>query len=661
MAAGIPGVGVGGLFYLVCALIAPLREAYRAIGHVRTRAGETRRHGSLWKQSFRLAAMAAAILAAMWLTGLLIGNLLRSMSEPAHTSAMRPPVRVDVSLWKINALVLSIGTLALVLGAVQIARMTVSTACARARTAARIARSSTMLLGAALAFAVPSPLDAQGRSPRTAASVALLRSRAESTYATGDRPASERAYEALVEAAPNDSRALFRLAGLRASISARVSLLQRYVAVEPGDAWGWLALAAALSADGRPTSSDSALLRAERIAPRERDVMLARARSSERSGRTDASIAQFEALVRADAKDAEAWQGLAEQRRRAGHLREGIGALSRAHALRPTARRTRELQAWTREAGMQFEPTLGLTRDSDVNMTQRASLAVRLPLARRTAFALGATTLSARNTIDFAGSPTVRAGFVSATWRPRATLTTEATVAATQVRAARPTATTTTPVQTTTPTGLVRVRWRGAADGPAIDMRVTRVQLDATPLLVSNRVVRTEGGLAVDVPLAAGFRARGLSRTAAITTLDEPENRRTVIGGSLVRPIRGWGEIAVNGQHITVARSTTQGYFAPRTAQIAELSAYIERESDSGVLLALDAGAGMQRVRTFDSNVTGTWQPAARLWTHLDVPVHRQALLRAEVDLYDGGVARDATTAAHWRWISAALGIRVTP
>jgi len=554
----------------------------------------------------------------------------------------------------VSAALLSFGTLAVVLAMVQVARISVGVA--RARSLARVGRSTILMLVAFTAGTAARPAQAQA-----SATPATLRARAESTFASGDRAGSARAYAALLDAVPRDARALFRLAGLREEPVAMVPLLERYVAVEPGDAWGWLALADALSRDGQHARAAEAITRAERIAAGERDVKLGRARTLQRAGATDAAIAAYERLVASDPKDADALQSLAEQRRRAGRIRDAIATLDKAQDIRSTPRRAAQMADWKHGARLQLEPVAAYTRDSDGNVTQRGALALRLPLVGKTAFTVGAATLSARNSMESVVEPSSQAAFVNAVWRPRATVHAEATAGVVQVSGPRFDASSTASEENSVPTGLARVRWRALGNGPSLDVRTSRVLLDATPQLLSNRVLRTEAGATLESPVFAGLRVRAMGRSGRITSKAESFNTRTLLGASLVRSLQGWGEIAVNGQRIALTRPTTQGYFAPREAQIAELATYLERESDNGVLLAVDAGVGMQRVQTFEAATPSGWQPAARLWSHLDVPVHRSVLLRTEMDLYDGGVAREAATAAHWRWISASVGLRVTP
>jgi hypothetical protein len=65
MTAGLPGTGLGGLFYLLAALCLPLRLAWLwARGH------RDRRHGLL---VLRHLMMSMSMIAAVWLTGALLG------------------------------------------------------------------------------------------------------------------------------------------------------------------------------------------------------------------------------------------------------------------------------------------------------------------------------------------------------------------------------------------------------------------------------------------------------------------------------------------------------------------------------------------------------------------------------------------------------------
>jgi hypothetical protein len=77
MNAGLPGTGIGGVFYLLSALLMPFFEV------VRTLRGNS--SWSRWVLLLRQLAMAAGILAGMWALGLLLGLLL--LARPDHEIA----------------------------------------------------------------------------------------------------------------------------------------------------------------------------------------------------------------------------------------------------------------------------------------------------------------------------------------------------------------------------------------------------------------------------------------------------------------------------------------------------------------------------------------------------------------------------------------------
>lgn len=301
----------------------------------------------------------------------------------------------------------------------------------------------------------------------------------------------------------------------------------------------------------------------------------------------------------------------------------------------------------------EIEPTVSGTHDTDGNRTQRAALAVRAGIAA--GGTVGASALLGRAT-NSGEQASWRQLHATVHAHPRATLWVDAAVGVTQSSASLPTRT----ASVSTPTGAARFRWRRADRQASFDVRLTRAQLDVTPLLLTNQVVRTEAAVQAELPLAPWMRTRVLGKRAEIGSRGEPANARTILGASLLHPIPRFGEVAVNVQRIAMARATTQGYFAPREAQIVEGSTYFERENDAGMVWAVDAGVGAQRLHTFDAADFGRWTPAARLWTQLDLPLASHLVLRSEVDLYSGGVSRDAASAAEqWRWVSGSIALRL--
>ena len=125
MTAGLPGAGVGGLFYLLAALLSPVWEVMRAI----TAPDSPRR----WGLVLRHAALAASVLAAIWVTAWCIGATVMWLSAPAAAggidtaqvvaAARQYPAVVSKGLAMFTA-----ATLAMVLLTVEIVRVSVSRA-----------------------------------------------------------------------------------------------------------------------------------------------------------------------------------------------------------------------------------------------------------------------------------------------------------------------------------------------------------------------------------------------------------------------------------------------------------------------------------------------------------------------------------------------------
>ena len=117
MTAGLPGVGIGGIFYLASAIMMPFRSLYAVL---RGRAHEAR-----WRVALLQAGIAGGILGALWLTGLALGWIITTMFPHAAAAITGPgaaPTHVR-NVVRTSALLLSLGTLAAVLMFVQLLRV----------------------------------------------------------------------------------------------------------------------------------------------------------------------------------------------------------------------------------------------------------------------------------------------------------------------------------------------------------------------------------------------------------------------------------------------------------------------------------------------------------------------------------------------------------
>ena len=649
MIVGVPGTGIGGLFYLLSALALPLREAIR---RVRDRA-----HSVSWRVVAHQTAIAGGILAGMWATGLLLGAVLG-----AARSHMAPGVGLPAgNLLRTAAFALSFGTLAAVLLGIELLRLwvhrekpretpleqsapeTLQPSERRVAVAGGGRRRGLMLLvlleiGAA---AYPRTVVSQNRV------VASRLARADSVFATGDAVAAARAYAAVLVADPENSRATYRLADLRRrDPKEALPLFRRYVALEPSDPWGYLAVADMLARLGRYREalqeSDAAL----HLAPKERDAVIGRARVLARAGRTDAAVEAYRQWIATHARDPEAWRELARELVRAGRPGDAVQALERAQSQAFDPDVARRLTVVRAAAAPAFTPIVSGSRDSDGNATLRLGASVDLAAMGGVRLGVSGSREQVRDGVTTAELDAVA---LNAAWRPRSSVRVEAAAGAVRLHA--------TPGSsaTTVPTGRIRARWRAPAGGPALDLRAERRVIDASPLLVANRVVRSELRGIVELPVAGGLKLRGLGRVAALSDSAEV-NHRTSVGGVVAFAATPSVEVSGQVHQVRFAHSSSAGYFAPRFAQVVEAGTYVEFETGS-VLCAFDAGAGVQRVARHGARV-GPWRRAFRLYGLVAVALSPGLDLRLELEGEDSQIASETVTSGQWRYGSTMLSLR---
>jgi tetratricopeptide (TPR) repeat protein len=545
-----------------------------------------------------------------------------------------------------------------------------------------VLRSAVLMLAVALA-ALPSPVRAQRTTDGAgSADLAARVARADAAYSAGDRAAAEREYAAVVRLDSSSSRAVFRLAQLRAERdrAGAIALFRRYVALEPRDAWGHMALADALGAHGRMADAEAEYDEAERLEPGERDVRVGRARLLARGGRADASIAAYEQWVARTPTDAEAWLELATQRRRAGRYAEAVAALervdTRAATISATAASEMTLARSLKRALV--EPLIGGSRDADGLTTLRAGAALSSPtIGRGRAF----VTYSVDRAGDGSFARGSRKASVGLLYRPLAQLRLELSGGvASADRALVDTAPGTTsptggsgrgpgigrPVAPgassweSFPVGRGRLVWKAPGDAIGVDARVTRQLLDASPFLVAQGVLRDEASLALDLRLLGPIRVRGFARVGSVHNEEESNDRRIV--GAALAYVPGPYELTLRGQTMSYGSATALAYFAPRQVHTAELTTYLERESADGTTVSLDFGAGAQQVSDWTASA-GTWSPSFRGWTQVVKPLSGPFALGTELEAYHARVGTDAPSVnlptSQWWYASANLWLRV--
>ncbi len=672
MTVGLPGTGIGGMFYLLSALAMPLREARR-----RMRGGAA---AGRWRVVAAQTAIAGGIIAAMWVTGWLLGIALNAV-HPVVRLAAAPP---HGNVLRTAALVLSLGTLAAVLCGVELLRLWVHRRSdrdvpvarreLRAPEAARPAKGRVAVAGGRartlitlILLEAAAAADPRSASPQSG-TVALAR--ADSAFAAGSAGVAARRYAAVLTAHPDNSRAVYRLAQLsQADPAEALRLFRRYVALEPADPWGYMAVADVLARSGRYDAALQWYDQAVRLAPGERDAIVGRARVLARARRTDAAIAQYERWLAAHPTDADAWRELGRERTRAGLPAEAAQAFERTQTLAPDGATARLLALAQAAAAPALGPQLSGSHDSDGNTTFRLGGAAELAASGPLRLGVAAGREQVGDGVTTTG---LTDAALRATWRPRATLQVEAVMGATALDAM-----TGGPASATlTPTGQLRARWRAPAGGPALDLRAQRGVFDASPRLVANRVTRTDLRGILELPLAPTLKLRGIGRTTALSDPTEL-NHRTALGGMVAFAATPGVELSAQVHEIGYAHPDTVGYFAPRRAQLAEVGAYLEFETAGSALLAFDIGAGVQRVADWSAPagplppppfavppagggapIMGPWRRALSLYSLMVLPLAPGRDLKFELDLEDSPLASEAATSGQWRYASGVVSLR---
>jgi len=656
---GLPGTGIGGMFYVLSALLMPVREAYQ-----RARMGRGARVTGRWNVVAGQMAIAGGIVAALWATGWLLGVGL---------AAARPLVPLvgrahAGNVLRVTTFVLTFGTLVGVLAGVELlrlwharrARRGVPRDLRRPRVAAAVGgrRRERTLVAWLLCCAVAA-------HPRMAAAqratqVASRLARADSALRAGDAGAAEREYAAVLATDSGNSRAIYRLAQLRRSEPAEaLRLFQRYVALVPRDPWGYMAVGDVLAHLRRYREAVEWYDRALRLAPGERDAVVGRAGVLVRAGRTDAGITAYREWLTFHPSDAQSWRELARQESRAGRPRDAAQALERAQALAPDAATAWRLALARAAAAPALTPLAGGSWDSDGNRTLRLGGAAELAIA-------GATRLGVRGTRETIQRGDTTTGLdelaLHVASQPGATLTLEATAGAALADARRTSSPGPGPafarLQAPAPiaTGELRARWHAPGDGPALDLRARRAVLDASPVLVANGVVRTELGGMLQLPVGGGLKVRGIGRTATLSDSAEV-NHRTSVAGVVAYAATPAVELSGQFRQISYAHATSAGYFAPRLAQLVEAGSYFELDTPASGFVAVELGLGVQRVAEQGASV-GKWRRAFSLYTLINWPLAPGRDLRLEVDVEDSPAASQTAAAGSWRYASAVLSLR---
>jgi hypothetical protein len=512
-------------------------------------------------------------------------------------------------------------------------------------------------LAAAVAIVALSLAPAAGMAQQQAGSASDVRatlSRADAAWEAGDRRTAEGEYAAVVALEPGHSRAVYRLAELRRAqdLDGAIGLYRRYVMLEPHDAWGYLALGKALAARGNLGGSRAAFDDAMRLAPREREMHVERARVLARAGSVHAAARAYKAWIAISPSDAESRRELTRLQRR--------------------------IAAWV-------EPWVSGTRDSDGISSWLTGVSVAAPDLGRARVVAVASRGVAGDPLASRGSFEARVGAIV---RPTTALSVELIAGAHQVdrtiidtvetggtgsgpgsgggtggRPSLPIGREPAPGGSATeliPVARARLVWRDAAGRVRLDARASRQVLAASPYLVAQGVRRDEVGAELDLRVIGPLRARVFGRAGTVHNEAEANERR-IVGAAIAWTPRGL-DFSVRGQELSHGGPTGLAYFAPRYVRTLELTTYVERELGT-VHIALDAGTGAQRVAAW-SEPASSWSPTARVWLQLAKPLTSRVLLGADGEAYDSRAGTDMPSlqlpTGRWRYGSLRIWLRGT-
>ncbi|MBI2401930.1 MAG: hypothetical protein HYV20_04160, partial [Gemmatimonadetes bacterium] len=327
-------------------------------------------------------------------------------------------------------------------------------------------------------------------------------------------------------------------------------------------------------------------------------------------------------------------------------------ALDRSLALKPHQATADRLELARALAAPAVEPVFGGSRDSDGNRLSRVGLRADVAPVEGARVGIAAERSTLADGLDTGSDAGIA---VFGRWRPRAALSFEWSGGARRVESSAR-----APAPATLPSADLRVRFRAPGNGPRLDLRGRHEALAVSPMLIANRVTRSEVSARVEarVDLPAGpVWLRAMGRLGALDALLEI-NRRSLLGGGIAVPVSGAAEISGQVSHLAYDEPSSSGYFAPRLAQMAEVGSYAEVYPLPRWAVALDLGAGVQRVAQHGAPA-GSWRGAFRLWALSSLRLQPGRDLVLELEAYDAPLATAAAvTSEGWRWGSASLSLR---
>lgn len=129
MTAGLPGAGIGALFYLASAILLPARSLLRRL--------RGQPDAFTWRHQAHSVGIAAGIIGGLWMIGWLLGFIVPDEMLSRPTGGEEQSAGVSGNIIALATFAMAVGTLAAVLVAVEIAHHVQRVATARRRKAAR--------------------------------------------------------------------------------------------------------------------------------------------------------------------------------------------------------------------------------------------------------------------------------------------------------------------------------------------------------------------------------------------------------------------------------------------------------------------------------------------------------------------------------------------
>lgn len=118
MTPGIPGAGIGGLFYVCSSLVLGVRHVWRRM--------RRQTSGGAWRALAPLVLIAVGIAIGVWIAGWLVGLFvspdLERLSRPGSSALLGGNVHVHNAL-RMAAVLVGVGTLAFVMLGVELTRI----------------------------------------------------------------------------------------------------------------------------------------------------------------------------------------------------------------------------------------------------------------------------------------------------------------------------------------------------------------------------------------------------------------------------------------------------------------------------------------------------------------------------------------------------------